>query len=271
MAEEREEKKLKASTINVFQKIAVALMVTVAGVVTTLISLNSHSQITQLKNELSNKEVELVNAYNLLTKLKKELNDTKDQLDKANFFGERLANEEEQLIKIYNIEITQLKKELSNQEGEIQRLRRELFSLTENSLQITKIDSVGGEGGNPFDDYAIDKDSRLTRIEVKSSSWIDGIRIQIDGNFFEWRGKGNAKVDGITIDSDDSVTHIIVYYEPNHWINGLEVHTNNQSKTFGRTVGTRTQLSVPQGYELIGFHGKSKDALDQIGLTVRLK
>ena len=133
MADETEEKKLKALTINVVQKIAVTFIVAVAGVVTTLISLSSHSQITQLKNELSNKEVELVNAYNLLTQLKKELNDTKKQLDKANSFGERLANEEDELIKIYNLEITQLKEELSNKEGEIQRLRQELVSLKENS------------------------------------------------------------------------------------------------------------------------------------------
>ncbi len=133
MADEREEKKLKALTINVFQKIAVTFIVAVAGVVTTLISLSSHSQITQLKNELSNKEVELVNAYNLLTQLKKELNDTKEQLESANGFGERLANEEHELIKIYNLEITQLKEELSNKEGEIQRLRQELVSPKENS------------------------------------------------------------------------------------------------------------------------------------------
>ena len=133
MADETEEKKLKALTINVVQKIAVTFIVAVAGVVTTLISLSSHSQITQLKNELSNKEVELVNAYNLLTQLKKELNDTKKQLESANGFGERLANEEHELIKIYNLEITQLKEELSNKEGEIQRLRQELVSLKENS------------------------------------------------------------------------------------------------------------------------------------------
>ena len=133
MADETEEKKLKALTINVVQKIAVTFIVAVAGVVTTLISLSSHSQITQLNEELNNKEVELVNAYNLLTQLKKELNDTKKQLESANSFGERLANEEDELIKIYNLEITQLKEELSNKEGEIQRLRQELVSLKENS------------------------------------------------------------------------------------------------------------------------------------------
>ncbi len=130
MADELEEKKLKA---HVFQKIAAAFIVAVAAVVTTLISNRFHSQNQKLKNELSNKEVELVNAYNLLTQLKKELNNTKKQLDKANSFGERLANEEDELIKIYNLEITQLKEELSNKEGEIQRLRQELVSLKENS------------------------------------------------------------------------------------------------------------------------------------------
>ena len=128
MTDEREEKKLKVSTINGFPKITVALIVAVAGVVTTLISNRSHSQITQLKNELSKKEVELVNTYNLLTKLKKELNNTKEQLESANVFVERLANEEDELIKIYNLEITQLKEELSNKEGEIQRLRQERIS-----------------------------------------------------------------------------------------------------------------------------------------------
>ena len=139
MADEQEEKKLKA---HVFQKIAAALIVAVAAVVTTLISNCFHSQNQKLKNELSNKEVELNHAYNLLTKLKKELNDTKEQLDQANDFGERLANEEEELIKIYNLQITQLKEELSNKEGEIQRLRQELVPLKENSETITKIHSV---------------------------------------------------------------------------------------------------------------------------------
>ena len=111
MADEQEEKKLKA---HVFQKIAAALIVAVAAVVTTLISNRFHSQSQKLKNELSNKEVELNHAYNLLTKLKKELNDTKEQLESANGFGERLANEEDELIKIYNLQITQLKEELSN-------------------------------------------------------------------------------------------------------------------------------------------------------------
>ena len=99
MADEREEKKLKALTINVFQKIAVTFIVAVAGVVTTLIGLSSHSQSQKLKNELSNKEVELNHAYNLLTQLKKELNDTKEQLESANGFGERLA------IAIANLEV----------------------------------------------------------------------------------------------------------------------------------------------------------------------
>ncbi len=146
MADELEENFLKA---NVFQKIAAAFIVAVAAVVTTLISLSFHSQSQKLKNELSNKEVELSNkevelnhAYNLLTKLKKELNDTKEQLELANDFGERLANEEDELIKIYNLQITQLKEELSNKEGEIQRLRQELVPLKENSETITKIHSV---------------------------------------------------------------------------------------------------------------------------------
>ncbi len=159
MTDEREEKKFKALRINVFQNIAAALIVAVAAVVTILISLSFHSQITQLKNELSNKEVELINAYNLLTKLKKELNETKEQLESANVYGERLADEEEELIKIYHLEISQLEEKVSNKEGEIQRLRQELVSLKENSSTITKIDSVGGKGGDPFDDYARDKDS----------------------------------------------------------------------------------------------------------------
>ena len=136
MADEQEENKLKA---NLIQKMAAAFIVVVAAVVTTLISLSFHSQSQKLKNELSNKEVELVNVYNLLTKLKKELNDTKEQLDQANDFGERLAHEEDELIKLYNLQITQLKKELSNKEGEIQQLRQKLVPLKENSSTITRI------------------------------------------------------------------------------------------------------------------------------------
>ena len=161
MADEREQKKPKVLTINVFQKIAAALIVAVAAVVTILISLSFHSQITQLKNELSNKEVELINAYNLLSKLKKELDETKEQLDEANVYGERLADEEEELIQIYHLEISQLEEEVSNKEGEIQQLRQELVSLKENSETIPKIDSVDGKGESyPFDDYARDRDSR---------------------------------------------------------------------------------------------------------------
>ena len=47
MADEREEKKLKALKINVFQKIAVTFIVAVAGVVTTLIIIKFFFQLSQ--------------------------------------------------------------------------------------------------------------------------------------------------------------------------------------------------------------------------------
>jgi hypothetical protein len=133
------------------------------------------------------------------------------------------------------------------------------------------LDPVGGGGGNPF------------AIEASWPASITGIEISAQAKeAIQGIGIVKFSLDSATVGvMDDRIEKVCL--QKDEYIKGLEVKENglivemvvvtNQRRTrpYGKGDPTRPWrlLYAPEGFEVVGFHGRSGLRLDNIGLIVR--
>ena len=141
-------------------------------------------------------------------------------------------------------------------------------------MEPKNLGPVGGHGGQPFDDYGIPDDARLTAVHVFAEWVIDAIR-------FDY-----AHADGATGSRPPigglGGNHHVFYLDEDEFLIGLSgrcgwyvdsvrFHTNKRvSDLYGGRGGERDYaLMAPPGYEIAGLIGRSDWYLDALGARLR--
>jgi predicted flap endonuclease-1-like 5' DNA nuclease len=139
---------------------------------------------------------------------------------------------------------------------------------------IKKVGPVGGEGGQPFDNYEIPEGAKLREIRLLTDRFVNAIQLIFtdkDGNVGELRPIGglNGHLEIFTLGSDEYLTAISGKH--GWYIDSIQFHTNKRSSgIFGGKGGdSEFILEAPKNYEISGLFGKADWFIDQLGIIVR--
>jgi hypothetical protein len=125
----------------------------------------------------------------------------------------------------------------------------------------------GGGGGSPFNDGA--QAGRITEVRVRCGDEVDSIQAVWDNNPLEEHRHGGNGGNGpfaLALAADEYITGISG--KKGSRVDKMSIFTNKRQ--FGPCGGNGGDsdytYSVPEGWRLVGFHGRSNVGLDSIGV-----
>ncbi|PJZ25399.1 endonuclease [Leptospira hartskeerlii] len=132
-------------------------------------------------------------------------------------------------------------------------------------------DSIGGPHGTPFNDVnSIASSPRTSKISLRSGSRIDAVSLQLTNGTVLSHGGTGGTLQTLTLGSGEYVDQVKlcsgvksgrtrVFY--------AQFHTNlSRLLTGGSTTSTCTTYTAPSGWGIVGFHGRSGDEVDKLGV-----
>jgi predicted flap endonuclease-1-like 5' DNA nuclease len=139
---------------------------------------------------------------------------------------------------------------------------------------VKKVGPVGGEGGQPFDNYEIPEGAQLREIRLLTDRFVNAIQLIFtdkDGNVGELRPIGglNGHLEIFTLGTDEYLTAISGKH--GWYIDSIQFHTNKRSSDIfgGKGGDTEFILEAPKNHEISGLFGKADWFIDQLGIIVR--
>lgn len=137
------------------------------------------------------------------------------------------------------------------------------------SLQLS--DFWGGEGGTPFTDVAtVPIGRRVTQVNLRAGSRVDQVGLVLsDGTTYTHGGTGGT-ARSLTLSSGEYLTSVTLHSGTRNGT--VRIFYVRFTTSWGRTVegGTTTTssttLTAPSGWQISGFHGRSGDEVDKLGL-----
>lgn len=133
-------------------------------------------------------------------------------------------------------------------------------------------ETVGRNGGDPYSISAAYPE-RITQIEVWHWDYVDGILLSTAKGALPRIG-GTGKDNHIThevvkLDADEYIT--AVYVEGDKYIDRMTITTNKRRLPAwgGNGGGIKKTMTAPPGKQIVGFHGRAADFVDQLGIVVQ--
>ncbi|MCO7227436.1 jacalin-like lectin [Pleionea sp. CnH1-48] len=136
----------------------------------------------------------------------------------------------------------------------------------------------GGNGGTAFSDLSlVNEPTTIKSIKVRSGWWVDSLQMTItreDGSTqtsARHGGSGGAQGEFV-LQPGEYIKKITGSY--GSVIGSITIHTNMRvSPAYGlgqaQGAGMTYELAAPEGYEIVGFHGRANGVLDALGIIVR--
>jgi hypothetical protein len=174
---------------------------------------------------------------------------------------------------------------LSNRQGRTCHVV--MWTLRSASRAIKRIDTagtilsqaVGGTGGKPFNDFEalangqkriIQANSVADTLTISTGSRVDKVQLTLNTGALPAHGGSGGKPKSLRLGPGEYIEAV------NVWVNrfaggsrlfAIQFITNKGNKLEGGVqTGTRSNLRVPQGYQVVGFFGKSGSEIDQLGV-----
>jgi hypothetical protein len=131
-------------------------------------------------------------------------------------------------------------------------------------------DSYGGTGGTGFNDVNLIADTQTVRvISMRSGSRIDQIALTLDDGTVLSHGGGGGSEISLTLEQGEYLTSLeLCTGEQN---GSTRIFYASFTTSLNRTLagGTATdgfvRIEAPEGWQIIGLHGRSGDEVDNIG------
>lgn len=141
-------------------------------------------------------------------------------------------------------------------------------------MEPKQLGPVGGNGGQPFDDYGIPDDARLTAVHVFAEWVVDAIRFDYahtDGALGSRPPVGGLGGNHHVFYLDEDEFLIGLSGRCGWYVDSVRFHTNKRvSDLYGGSGGEREYaLMAPLGYEIAGLCGRSDWYLDALGARLR--
>lgn len=141
-------------------------------------------------------------------------------------------------------------------------------------MQPFTMGPAGGNGGKPFEAYAIPEGARLTAFHIFAEWVVNAIQFEYaraDGST-----GSNPPIGGLGgehhvfyLDEDEYLTGISG--KSGWYVDSIRLHTNKrESPLFGGASGEREYaFNAPTGHEIAGLFGRSDWYIDALGVTLR--
>lgn len=136
---------------------------------------------------------------------------------------------------------------------------------------IRMSDQFGGPHGTPYNDVAsLPENPVVSVLAIRTGSRVDNIGVTLSsGNSFSHGGTGGT-LKKLSLASDEYLSsvklcsgvyngHTRIYYTK---------FATNKGRTLagGSTTGSSVTYTAPDGWQIVGFHGRSGSAVDRIGV-----
>ena len=137
-----------------------------------------------------------------------------------------------------------------------------------------KSQSYGGDKGMPFDDERdIAELASIQTLMLRSGARIDCLAFELnDGSRLEHGGRGGSE-SSLNLETDELIQSVEIYTQKKSgsarvfYLNFI----TNYGRSFegGKPEGQYHRFDVPDGWQIVGFHGRSGKELDQVGFILR--
>ncbi|PHN01580.1 RICIN domain-containing protein [Flavilitoribacter nigricans] len=154
-----------------------------------------------------------------------------------------------------------------------------LLTVQLNAQDLSFSPPEGGYGGQRFTIPAnvtqdnVQNFKKITRISIKHGKYIEQIRVTwlTYGGYRSGGAGGEVYGNWSHIDLQDGEYITRVSGTSGRFINSLAFHTNKRRiiGSFGQRDGKSFMIHVPSGQQVIGFHGRSGQLIDQFGLAYK--
>ena len=141
--------------------------------------------------------------------------------------------------------------------------------------------SVGGTGGNRFTDFAalaggqtriIQANSVATALKIKAHDRVDSVQLTLSTGRLPEHGGSGGDEKTLNLGPGEYIESATVWVDKFGGGDRLFAIQFTTSKgnvlEGGKQTGTRSNLQVPQGYQVVGFVGRSGSAVDQLGVIM---
>jgi hypothetical protein len=139
-------------------------------------------------------------------------------------------------------------------------------------MQVAESIIAGGRGGTAFSDSKVPLGARVAEVRLWIGDFIDAVQMTYvlpGGRILEGarHGGSGGRPYVFRLETNEYITGISGRYGDN--IDSLVIQTNRRtSQSYGGRGGSRNyRISVPAGYQAVGFTGRAGQYLDAIGLT----
>lgn len=150
-----------------------------------------------------------------------------------------------------------------------------LFVVAPLAAQDTVWPAVGGSFGLPFDSRA-PAATRISSVQVRGSSWIDGLNINYADRFGVLSqvtviGSLAGQANTFNIPAFDYLVRIELWYDAGlNAMRGITLQTHGgYRQDYGIQVGAFQAQQAPPYTEIIGLHGTFGSMMNSIGMTTR--
>ena len=147
---------------------------------------------------------------------------------------------------------------------------------------------VGSNSGEIFSDIKTEpmalatnedryKQARIKEVRVWIKDWIEGVQIVLEGDQppFHVHGSEDGDLKTLKLDPDDYITAVSVRAPTtarrlggsDTYIGSIRMHTHKQKIwTVGKYDPRAIALDIPDGYQVIGFQGRSDKRIEKLGV-----
>ncbi|MEM9944567.1 MAG: MAC/perforin domain-containing protein [Cyanobacteria bacterium P01_D01_bin.36] len=150
--------------------------------------------------------------------------------------------------------------------------------------------TVGGNGGESFFDIDLSpmrletnqeqyQNARVKEVRVWIKNWVERVQIVLDGidDVLPLQGHGNeeGKLHRLQLDPDDHITAVSImpgspqrrFIDAGTYVGSIRIQTHKQKEWVVGTPDPRAiALDIPEGYQVIGFHGRCGNHIDKLGV-----
>jgi hypothetical protein len=167
---------------------------------------------------------------------------------------------------------------LNQSEKSVENLNE--FITSHSGVRLPGVDAVvlksdvygqGSEGATKYDAVFLNNNrpKQLARILVNHGCFLDGFILVWQDGTRDVIGKSGGRRSEFNITTGEYVQGLIV--RSGAWIDGIQfkLSSGRLSPWYGGDGGGLHTIEAPQGYEMVGLHGKANDWMEQIGVYYR--
>lgn len=156
------------------------------------------------------------------------------------------------------------------------------------SWELWPSSTVGSNEGEMFSDIDLSptalaanesryKNARVKEVRIWINNWVEGVQIVLEGDMppFPVRGREEGDLKVLRLDPDDYITAIFIRAPSTDRIIGgreiylgsIRVQTHKQRDWIvGKSDPRAIALDIPEGYQVVGFHGRSGKRIEKLGV-----